>query len=141
MHSDTGDGLCTPAGLPHSEILGSQPARGSPRLIAACHVLHRLSAPKHPPYTLSSLSALISSFCRAASDPPALGFLRANGLGSKCSRSPLRFWRSSQFFAIQFSKSITRADGKVLESSSSPLSGRGVLPLHYPSSRASQRKR
>jgi hypothetical protein len=44
------------AGLPHSEIPGSKPACGSPRLIAACHVLHRLSAPRHPPYTLSSLT-------------------------------------------------------------------------------------
>ena len=46
----------TPAGLPHSEILGSQPACGSPRLIAACYVLHRRSAPRHPPYTLISLT-------------------------------------------------------------------------------------
>src|SRR5262249_25867980 len=44
-----------PAGFPHSEILGSKPACGSPRLIAACHVLRRLLAPRHPPYALSSL--------------------------------------------------------------------------------------
>ena len=31
----------------------------SPWLIAAYHVLHRLSAPRHPPYTLSNLTALI----------------------------------------------------------------------------------
>ena len=43
-------------GLPHSEIPGSQPARGSPGLIAACHVLHRLSAPRHPPDALLSLA-------------------------------------------------------------------------------------
>ena len=42
-------------GFPHSEILGSKPACGSPRLIAACHVLLRLLAPRHPPYALSSL--------------------------------------------------------------------------------------
>ena len=42
-------------GLPHSEILGSKPARGSPRLIAACHVLHRLLAPRHPPDALAFL--------------------------------------------------------------------------------------
>ena len=46
----------TPAGLPHSEIPGSQPACGSPRLFAACYVLHRRSAPRHPPFTLSSLT-------------------------------------------------------------------------------------
>ena len=44
------------AGFPHSEIPGSKPACGSPRLIAACHVLHRLLAPRHPPYALSSLT-------------------------------------------------------------------------------------
>ena len=43
-------------GLPHSEILGSKPARGSPRLFAACHVLHRLLAPRHPPNALISLA-------------------------------------------------------------------------------------
>ena len=48
----------TPAGFPHSEISGSKPVCGSPKLIAAYHVLHRLSAPRHPPYTLSSLTKL-----------------------------------------------------------------------------------
>ena len=35
-------------GFPHSEITGSKGARASPVLIAACHVLHRLSTPRHP---------------------------------------------------------------------------------------------
>ena len=48
----------TSAGFPHSEIPGSQPVCGSPRLIAACHVLRRFSTPRHPPYTLSSLTKL-----------------------------------------------------------------------------------
>ena len=43
------------SGFPHSEILGSELACSFPRLIAACHVLHRLPSPRHPPYTLSSL--------------------------------------------------------------------------------------
>src|SRR5262249_502778 len=43
-------------GLPHSEIPGSVPVCGSPGLIAACHVLHRFSAPRHPPSTLTSLT-------------------------------------------------------------------------------------
>jgi hypothetical protein len=54
----------TPAGFPHSEILGSKPVCGSPRLIAAYRVLHRLSAPRHPPCTLSSLTKLEFSFFR-----------------------------------------------------------------------------
>ncbi len=43
-------------GLPHSEIHGSKPACSSPWLIAACHVLHRLSVPRHPPNALQSLN-------------------------------------------------------------------------------------
>src|ERR1700676_2967349 len=39
-------------GLPHSDIHGSKPARGSPWLFAACHVLHRLLVPRHPPNAL-----------------------------------------------------------------------------------------
>ena len=49
-------GFLVPGGLPHSEILGSQPASNFPRLIATCYVLHRLLAPRHPPRTLSSLT-------------------------------------------------------------------------------------
>jgi hypothetical protein len=44
------------SGFPHSEIPGSKPACGSPGLIAACHVLRRLLAPRHSPYALSSLT-------------------------------------------------------------------------------------
>ena len=43
-------------GFPHSETPGSKPARGSPGLVAACRVLHRLSAPRHPPGALLSLA-------------------------------------------------------------------------------------
>lgn len=43
-------------GFPHSEIPGSKPVCGSPRLIAAYHVLHRLLLPRHPPCALSSLT-------------------------------------------------------------------------------------
>jgi len=57
------------AGFPHSEILGSKPACGSPRLIAACHVLHRLLAPRlnHKTYSIRlpglRSSDLPSTFC------------------------------------------------------------------------------
>ena len=46
-----------PVGLPHSEIPGSKPVCGSPRLIAACRVLLRPRAPRHPPYALIPLTA------------------------------------------------------------------------------------
>ena len=48
----------TLGGFPHSDISGSTPVCGSPKLIAAYRVLHRLLAPRHPPYALSSLTTL-----------------------------------------------------------------------------------
>jgi hypothetical protein len=42
-------------GFPHSDIVGSKLARSSPTLFAACHVLHRLLAPRHPPDALLCL--------------------------------------------------------------------------------------
>jgi hypothetical protein len=35
--------------FPYSEIPGSAPVHGSPRLIAVSHVLHRHLTPRHPP--------------------------------------------------------------------------------------------
>ena len=49
------------AGFPHSEILGSTPMCGSPRLIAACHVLLRLLMPRHSPCALSSLTSSVQT--------------------------------------------------------------------------------
>jgi hypothetical protein len=51
-----GPGYPQRGGLPHSDMRGSTLARNSPRLIAACHVLHRLLAPRHPPDALLSRS-------------------------------------------------------------------------------------
>ena len=59
-------------GFPHSEIPGSKPACGSPRLIAAGRVLHRRLLPRHPPCALSSLTIKFTR-CTAAS-PLALSF-------------------------------------------------------------------
>ncbi len=50
------DGWLSQRGLPHSEISGSKPVSGSPKLIAAVHVLLRLSSPRHPPCALRSLT-------------------------------------------------------------------------------------
>lgn len=46
-------------GLPHSDIHGSKPVRGSPWLFAAYHVLHRLLVPRHPPNALLILTPSI----------------------------------------------------------------------------------
>ena len=49
------DGM-TRRGFPHSDIPGSKLVCSSPRLFAAYRVLHRLLAPRHSPYALSSLT-------------------------------------------------------------------------------------
>ena len=48
------------AGFPHSEISGSTVICTSPKLIAACHVLHRLLMPRHSPCALISLTYFLS---------------------------------------------------------------------------------
>jgi hypothetical protein len=48
MDSVEGNGCFAPVGFPHSDISGSQPVSGSPKLFAADRVLLRLLAPRHP---------------------------------------------------------------------------------------------
>jgi hypothetical protein len=43
-------------GFPIRKSPDQTPVCGSPKLIAACHVLHRLFLPRHPPCALSSLT-------------------------------------------------------------------------------------
>ena len=43
-------------GFPHSDISGSMLICSSPKLFAACHVLHRLLMPRHSPCALISLT-------------------------------------------------------------------------------------
>src|SRR5260370_35697709 len=52
-------------GFPHAEIFGPKCAGNSPKLIAACHVLHRLSVPRHPP---NALIVLDLTFCQRNDD-------------------------------------------------------------------------
>ena len=71
-------------GFPHSEIPGSKVARTSPGLIAACHVLHRLLAPRHPPDAL--LKTLDPGKAEA---PPFQQARRAQGQPPPASFGPL----------------------------------------------------
>jgi hypothetical protein len=66
-------GGITRRGFPHSDIPGSQLICNSPRLIAAYRVLHRLPAPRHSPYALSSLNIGIKT-------NPEAHCIRATGL-------------------------------------------------------------
>src|SRR5580698_9968142 len=72
-------GFC-PRGFPHSEISGSKPACGSPKLIAACHVFLRRLLPRHPPCALSSLT---TKFTRHT--PYHYGPRHANFIAPPCS--------------------------------------------------------
>jgi hypothetical protein len=65
-------------GLPHSEIRGSKSARLSPRLFAACHVLRRLSVPRHPPDAL--LMRLIATTLLSLAPAHALSHARTRRL-------------------------------------------------------------
>ena len=49
-------------GFPHSDISGSMLICSSPKLIAACHVFHRLLMPRHSPCTLYSLTFCLVTF-------------------------------------------------------------------------------
>ncbi len=51
------------SGFPHSDIFGSKFACNSPKLFAACHVLHRLYAPRYPPNALKTFD--LSTMCHA----------------------------------------------------------------------------
>ena len=46
--------------MPHSDICGSIRICRSPQLFAACHVLHRLPEPRHPPCALRNFFFLAS---------------------------------------------------------------------------------
>jgi hypothetical protein len=99
-----------PSGFPHSEIPGSMPACGSPRLIAACHVLHRLLLPRHPPCALSSLTIKFTR--HMAASPPAFSYQpsalskstthRANSMGlDPAHRTQHRYsFATFAFFAV-----------------------------------------
>ena len=63
--------------MPHSEIFGSKPIPGSPKLIAGYHVLHRLLLPRHPPNALLALDPIQrrtgpqdAPLCSASAPPP-----------------------------------------------------------------------
>ena len=83
------------AGFPHSEISGSMLICSSPKLIAACHVFHRLLMPRHSPCTLYSLTS--SLWTPYPSLPP--GLAKAHSLRHSSSRSEI-FWISSRFLAL-----------------------------------------
>ena len=91
MYSVAGSSGMSLSGLPHSEIFGSKPVCGSPKLIAAYHVLHRLLAPRHSPYALSSLTIRTSELTPDRLQTPA----PASGLEPELILKPAAYRRVS----------------------------------------------
>ena len=60
MNSSRAVGVLPPTGFPIRTSTDQNLVSGSPWLIAATHVLHRLLEPRHPPHALSSLLTSIS---------------------------------------------------------------------------------
>ena len=56
-------------GFPHSDISGSLLICSSPKLFAACHVLHRLLMPRHSPCALISLTCRRSRMANSVNHP------------------------------------------------------------------------
>ena len=87
------DGI-TRRGFPHSDIPGSKLVCSSPRLFAAYRVLHRLLAPRHSPYALSSLTIQVSELMLAGIRDSSVGMvippLQENSTAS-ARNSPLFF--------------------------------------------------
>ena len=125
-------------GFPHSEISGSTDICSSPKLIAACHVLHRLLMPRHSPCALYSLTKEIqlvllnyagnqqvtSQNCNCThifSDVPQLNITNFSQLSLKDLSVALLF---ITFFVVQFSRcnfqSLLKPDRNVQHSCALP---------------------
>ena len=84
-------------GFPHSDIHGSKPALGSPWLFAECHVLHRLSVPRHPRNALMTLDRIPTR------DKPNIGTLLLENFSDTTHaipvRKPDRIYRSGKTYS------------------------------------------
>ena len=100
-------------GFPHSDISGSKAAPASPELFAGCHVLHRLSTPRHPPDAL----VILDPSCTVASQVGCTRRRRTEG----CPRS--------------------RADARSMNNRRLLLSARSHRHQHRQSRRRSQTRR
>ena len=115
----------TQSGFPHSEIPGSKPVCGSPRLIAAYHVLHRLLAPRHSPYALSSLTKCIHcSLALALCVVRSTTDCRVFSCQEHCSDVVVR--RNYRLQDIQLSTTVRRAS---LEQTSTLVENTGIEPV------------
>ena len=109
-------------GFPHSDIHGSTGARPSPQLFAACHVLHRLLAPRHPPNALISRLIALSS----------LQFLTHAQRRHQTRRRTLPPGRSECIRPVQIHMSLVRTAGALRALIRTSCSGRLVVTRTQP---------
>ena len=102
-------------GFPHSEIPGSTGARPSPRLFAACHVLHRLSVPRHPPNALIALDPSSPAARREQTAPCTIAMPRLRHTQHSFSYPPGRRSRRLSLETLAHGQS-TRATRPVTQS-------------------------
>ena len=120
----------TPVGLPHSEISGSMRACRSPKHIAACHVLLRLSVPRHPPSTLSNLTIKCLDLMRSA-------VARLSTCCAFLFYNPYSIVKERAACAATFSSSLSASGGDDRSRTGDPLLAKQVLsqlsyiPLSY----------
>ena len=113
-------------GLPHSEISGSSPACGSPKLFAAYRVLLRLLAPRHPPYALPNLT--FSSASPSGSAFPILSdpFVSSGILPSFVLCFAMQFSKIHLYFQRKTSRN-QKIGGDERDRTADPLLARQVL--------------
>ena len=89
---------------------------GSPKLIAACHVLHRLSLPRHPPCALSSLTIELTPRRQPNRFGPAqeITYFSASETGLVRSRAPSPVLLKTLFLLEHLPESVTCTDSHVL---------------------------
>ena len=108
-------------GLPHSEIPGSPIARISPGLFAACHVLHRLSVPRHPPDALASRLII-------ASPSPAMPHHRRAQGQTPSGQNPVPASATAENGGLYEDTSLGQASGQALLAPPSGASDAGAMP-------------
>ena len=121
MNSCTRDQAFTLAGFPHSDICGLMDICSLPQLFAACHVLLRLSVPRHSPCALCNLTCCGSLLRRYPDTDEA--FPKTCSSSSFSTLVPVLFYARPYFFAslcllssqssflMQFSRCMVSASG------------------------------
>ena len=96
---------------------------GSPGLIAASHVFHRLMAPRHPPCTLSSLTSIVLRSWADRLAPSSLETFTIEDAYTPARRRGLRVWNAlvsiptvSPLFTCQRAKIKSKANGPSCDS-------------------------